>query len=111
MNKETKIKMGIILFLNSLLILLFILFISNFFKSYFLQTEPEKTEHTTFVYPFDNPEFMQYKNIIVSYEYVGDNRHLIAVKNNGSQYIMPLFKTRNEALDFMNCYFIYLKED
>ncbi len=63
-----------------------------------------------FYYPLTEPVFMQYENIILSYEYIDDGRHLVAVDNDGVQYIMPLFPDKETALDFMDRYFIYLRE-
>ena len=62
-----------------------------------------------FAYPITDPEFLQSGNIIVSYEFITEERHLISVDNNGKQYILPLFDTRETALDFMNQYFIFLQ--
>ena len=61
-----------------------------------------------FKYPFEDPEFLQYGEIIVCYEYVAPSRHLIAASNNGHEYIMPLFDDRDTAIEFMNYYFDYL---
>lgn len=62
-----------------------------------------------FAYPLTDPTFLQSGNIIVSYEFISIDRHLIAVDNNGKQYILPLFDTRETAIDFMNQYFIFLR--
>lgn len=63
-----------------------------------------------FYYPLTEPVFIHYEDIMVSYEYIDDGRHLVAIENNGERYIMPLFPDKETALDFMNRYFSYLKE-
>jgi hypothetical protein len=62
-----------------------------------------------FYYPMTDPVFIQHKNIIVSYEYIDDGRHLVAVENNGKSYILPLFPDKDSAIEFMNSYFDYLR--
>ena len=72
--------------------------------------EIDRPSTIIFSYPMIDPEFLKYENIIVCYEFIDENRHLIAVDNNGKEYILPLFKDRDSAIDFMNSYFIYLME-
>ena len=70
-------------------------------------TEQEKS----FIYPSNEPTFLQYENVIISYKYIDNKKHLVVVNDNDNQCIMPLFEPRKEALDFMHSYFIYLKGD
>lgn len=70
------------------------------------------TAPPTFAWPTSDPEFLQCGNIIISYEFISEGRHLIAIKdldNENGSYIMPLFKTRPEAINFMTNYFNWLK--
>lgn len=90
-----------------------VLIIFLFCTAYYLYEPPveivEETEPLVFAYPLSDPTFLQYEDVILSYEYVANGKHLVAVKNGDDEYIMPLFDDRETALDFMNQYFVYLR--
>lgn len=68
-------------------------------------TEPPKI----FMYPMSDPEFLTVGDIRLSYEFVSEGRHLVAVDDGEDSYIMPLFESREEAVAFMISYFDFLR--
>ena len=62
-----------------------------------------------FYYQNDIFEHLETANFRIVYEFVNENRHIVAFGNSEESFVAPLFRDKDEAVIYMERYFDFLR--